>query len=204
VPEYAGHPTILIAHEDREFRDVLTRELQQKGYLVLEARDPADVFAIGIRHSRDIHVLLADDSDDGRAMAARLKPYRRFMNVMHVSPSQEPGLILREVAKILEPAARLSEGSGAGSADSVRAALTAALEEARRRFLESSRDFLEATKNVPSGISYPDSAARLGPPGNARRRALDEYLRSRKRLDDHIAAADSRIKPKQGKKRKNN
>jgi CheY-like chemotaxis protein len=103
VPGNSGHPTILIVQEDGEFRAVLTRILEEKGYLVLETQNTLKALVIAIRHSRSIHLLLADDSDDSRDLAATLKPYRPDMNVIHISPNLELDLILMEVSKILEP-----------------------------------------------------------------------------------------------------
>ena len=98
-----GHPTILIVCEDSGFRDVLIRQLQQKSYLALEAQNATEALEVVIRHSRRIHLLLADESDNARVMAATLKPYRPYMNVIHISAKQEFGLILTEVGKILKP-----------------------------------------------------------------------------------------------------
>jgi hypothetical protein len=70
--------------------------------MVLEAQDAVEALRIVVRHSRAIHLLLADDSDQARAMAASLKPYRSDMNVMYISRDLERGLILKEVSKVLE------------------------------------------------------------------------------------------------------
>jgi CheY-like chemotaxis protein len=97
------YPTVLVVHGDREFRDVLIRKLQQKGYLVLEAQNAAEASDIVVRHSRSIHLLVADDSDSSRGMAERLKPYRPSMNVVRTGSSSRFDLILTEVAKALDP-----------------------------------------------------------------------------------------------------
>jgi hypothetical protein len=94
-------PTILVVHEDPEFRSVL----RQIGYLVLEAHDANEALAIVVQQSRPIHLLLGDDSDDGRTIAATLKPYRRDMNVIHVNPNLELDAVLKEVLKVLPPPA---------------------------------------------------------------------------------------------------
>jgi CheY-like chemotaxis protein len=99
----SGYPTVLIVYQDRKFREVLTSKLQSKGYLVLAAEDAVEAFEIVTHHSRRIHLLLTDDSHDGRSMAATLKPYRPDMTVIHISPNQELSLILTEVAKGLGP-----------------------------------------------------------------------------------------------------
>ena len=102
----AGYPTILIVYENHEFRDVLIRNLQQKGYLILEAQNAGAASEIVIRHSRRIHLLLADDSDDSRARSATLKPYRPDMHVIHLSPNLEISAILMEVSTVLDPPAK--------------------------------------------------------------------------------------------------
>jgi CheY-like chemotaxis protein len=94
--------TILVVQEHREVHDVLIRELQTKGYLILDAQDAVEALRIVVRHSKPIDLFLADDSDQARIMAASLKPYRSDMNVIHISRDLEPSLILKEVSKVLE------------------------------------------------------------------------------------------------------
>jgi hypothetical protein len=61
-----------------------------------------EALRIVIHHSRRIHLLLADDSDDSRAMAATVKPYRPDMNVIHIGSNLDFSLALLEVSKILD------------------------------------------------------------------------------------------------------
>jgi DNA-binding NtrC family response regulator len=105
VADDSGHPTVLIVSENKDFRDVLTRNFEQKGYLVLEAQDAAEALGSVTRHSRRIQLLLADDTDDSRVMAAKLKPYRPDMRVIHVRSNLELNSILMEVSKVLDPPA---------------------------------------------------------------------------------------------------
>jgi ActR/RegA family two-component response regulator len=98
----SDHPTILIVHHEGEFRAALARKLSKNGYLVLEAEDAVGALGIVVRHSRRIHLMLADDSDDGLVKAATLKPYRPDMKIIHVSANLEPHFILMEVSKALE------------------------------------------------------------------------------------------------------
>jgi len=97
----SDHPTILIVHEDGECRAILSRILHESGYLVLETHNTLKALVIAIRHSRNIHLLLADDSDDSRDLAATLKPYRPDMKVIHIGPNLEIGAILMEVSTVL-------------------------------------------------------------------------------------------------------
>jgi len=82
VARDSGHPTILVVNEDSDFRDVLIRNLQKTGYLTLESHERVETLRIVIHHSRRIHLLLADDSDDSRLMAATLQRYRPEMHAM--------------------------------------------------------------------------------------------------------------------------
>jgi CheY-like chemotaxis protein len=134
-----GHPTILLVHENREFRDDLTRGLQQEGYLFLDAVNAAEAVGIVIRHSRRIHLLLADDSDDNRLMAARLKPYRPDMHFIHIGSNLELSSALMEVSKPMEasqvldsPAHRFEDEEQ--SQGNVREALTAKVDASRGRY----------------------------------------------------------------------
>jgi hypothetical protein len=191
------HPTVLIVFEDREPRDSLIRNLRHKDYLVLEAQNAVQALEIVVRHSRRIHLLLAEESNEARVMAATLKPYRPDMNVIHIRSNLEPEVILLEVSGVLEPPTHVFEDRKS-SRNQVEAVLTAELDEARRHYLQSSRSFLEATDDVSSGIPLPDGVTRLQRPAYARRQAFDEYLKVRKKLKDYIAP-DSRIKPEQEK-----
>jgi hypothetical protein len=85
--------------------------LQENGYLVLETQNTLKALVIAIRHSRSIHLLLADDSEDSRDFAATLKPYRPEMKVIHIGPNLEPDLILMEVSKILDPPVQAFENN---------------------------------------------------------------------------------------------
>jgi CheY-like chemotaxis protein len=200
VADDSGHPTILIVQEDGEFRAVLSRKLQENGYLVLETQNTLKALVMAVRHSRSIHLLLADDSDDSRDLAATLKPYRPEMKVIHIRPNLEPDLILMEISTILDPPVQAFENNES-SGTNLGAALTTKVDEAQRHFLESSRNFLAVTKEVPSGAPHSDSGTRIQGPAGRTAATFDEYLKARKRLEDHIATEDRQIKPRQEKKR---
>jgi DNA-binding NtrC family response regulator len=106
------YPTILVVHYDAGFRDVLIRELQAKGYLVLTAQNAAAASEIVIRHSRHIHLLLTDNRDDSRVMATTLKPYRHDMLVIHFDPRLHVDSILMEVSRVLDPPPSALEDQG--------------------------------------------------------------------------------------------
>jgi CheY-like chemotaxis protein len=191
-----------VVHDNQEFREALCRNLERKGYLVLEAENATEAVDIAVRHSRRIHLLLADDNDEARVLMAKLRPYRRFLIAMYVSTDLEPDSILAEVSKVLRRPGHGVENTES-LLDNVRAALIAAVEEARERFVDATQNSLKATKDASSGMPAPDGVTRLERPHYDRRRAFDEYLQALKRLEDHIIAADTQREPKQGTKQRN-
>jgi CheY-like chemotaxis protein len=179
----ADHPTILVVHQDREFRDLVIRTLQAKGYLILEASNAVEALGVAVRHSRRIHLLLADDSDHDRAMAVMLKPYRPDMHAIHIRSDLRLEAVLMEVSEVLEAPTHVFEDRKSAR-NQVEAAFAARVVEARRHYLQSSPSFREAADDVSSGIPHPDGVARLQRPAYERRRAFGEYLKDRKRLED--------------------
>jgi hypothetical protein len=180
----SDHPTVLIVHRNDEFRTVLGQKLLENGYLVLETQNTLKTLVIGIRHSRRIHFLLADDSDDSRDLAATLKPFRPDMNVIHVSSYLELNSVLMEVSQVPETYAHAFEDRESAPSDT-RAILTVNVDKARRHFLESVQHCLEITKNVPSTIPHLDGVARLQRLADSVRRAFDKYLKARQKLEDY-------------------
>jgi DNA-binding NtrC family response regulator len=120
----SGHPTVLVVYEKGEFRDVLIRNLEQKGCLILQAQDSTEAFEIVIRHSRSIHLLLAHDSTDSRVMVEKLKPYRPDMKVIHLGSNLEINSLLMEIFQVLDRPPSPSEDEKSLRAK-VRAALRA-------------------------------------------------------------------------------
>jgi len=196
----SDHPTILIVHEDAECRAILSRILHESGYLVLETHNTLKALVIAIRHSRSIHLLLTDDSDDSRDLAATLKPYRPDMKVIHTGPNLEPDLILMEVSTVLDlPIQGFEKNESSGT--HMRTTLEAEVETARHNFLEASRNFLELTNDVLSGLPHPNRVGRVQRSAKAVQRAFDNYLKARKTVEGRCAAADNHIEPRQKKKR---
>ena len=106
-------PTILVAQCNCG-SDALVKDLQQQGYLVLEARDGPEATEIARVHSRSIHLMLTDESADGRSLAATLKQYRPNMTVMFITLHAtdgaadllRPDMALAKVRALLGPPRR--------------------------------------------------------------------------------------------------
>jgi CheY-like chemotaxis protein len=78
-------PTILVAEDHDLVMDSLVRDLQQEGYMVLVAHDGFEAIQIARFHSRPIHLMLTDDSEVGRFLAAELKQYRPKTHVVFIT-----------------------------------------------------------------------------------------------------------------------
>jgi CheY-like chemotaxis protein len=104
-------PTVLIVLGDSALRNTLFRTLRSQGYAVLEAVDEPAALAIIRTHSRHIHVLVTDDSANSRHMAAVLKQYRPYMQIVFMTltsddSSQDPkalALTLDRIREVLGP-----------------------------------------------------------------------------------------------------
>ncbi len=70
--------------------------------------------------------------------------------------------------------------------------LTFALDQARKRFLDASRELSCAAGEVSMGIHGPDRILRFAPPEDRRRAAYEEYERARRNLDDFLLAESRR------------
>jgi len=56
------------------------------------------------------------------------------------------------------------------------------VEETRRRYLEASREFLQVTRDIPSGMPHPDGVQRVQRASYQARQAFDVYQRALKKL----------------------
>jgi CheY-like chemotaxis protein len=93
------YPTILVAHADEGVRGILVGCLEQEGYIVLEAREPAGVFKVVTAHSRPIRLVLADVSMDESVRA--LKPYRADSQIVFINHPVNVGDLLAKVRRLL-------------------------------------------------------------------------------------------------------
>ncbi len=93
--------------------------------------------------------------------------------------------LLKEVAKVIVGPPQLPTDvlmDQEYSEESLRAVLTPELDEARRRYLQASREFLKITKDVPSGIPSPDGLMRIQRGSSELHRLFEEYQSARKKL----------------------
>jgi len=80
--------TILLAEDDRGTRQFVRRVLEEQGYTVLEAHDPAEAEAIASRHPGAINLLVTDvvmPGMSGPALAQHLISRRQRMKVLFIS-----------------------------------------------------------------------------------------------------------------------
>ncbi len=104
-------PTVLIAVNEDGLCRALLRDLQHQGYLVLVAQDGPQAIEIARVHSRSIHLMLTDESTEGRTLALTIKQYRPDMNVLFINRAasgEGPDLrrsdtALAKVRELLEP-----------------------------------------------------------------------------------------------------
>jgi DNA-binding CsgD family transcriptional regulator len=94
------------------------------------------------------------------------------------------GIISIDQEGVFTPSAQATGIVGGGS-PRTREELAREVEQARSRYLEASRRFLEVTDDVPSGASNPDGTLRIQLPARDRRRAFEAYQRATKKLTEH-------------------
>jgi signal transduction histidine kinase/ActR/RegA family two-component response regulator len=84
----AGQATVLLAEDDRSFRELMRAALERAGYRVLEAADGRAALDVAARYEGRIDLLLTDlvmPGLDGRRLVERLTPGRPEMRVLFVS-----------------------------------------------------------------------------------------------------------------------
>ena len=86
-------PTILVFGLDR----TLVGAIRNGFYNVLEAYTQTDLLDVVRYHSRPIHLLLMDMSNDNRFLAALLKQYRPTMQVLYVGHDELPDVVPPEL-----------------------------------------------------------------------------------------------------------
>ena len=91
---------ILVAGSWNEPYNLLARNVEQAGYLVLVAHSGAEALAIAKTHSRPIHLLLADDTVASPALIRDLSPYQPEIRVLVIAAPEET---LARIKELLEP-----------------------------------------------------------------------------------------------------
>jgi|ERR1700733_6877071 len=96
-PAPGSFPTILVVGNDDRV-SVLARSLQQDGYSALAASDPDDAVHVIRTHSRQIHLVLVQDSVNAPNLVELLEPFRLgAIPVLYVDGS--PNEVLADVRK---------------------------------------------------------------------------------------------------------
>lgn len=109
--ELEEFPTVLLADIDGGWGSAVIDRLEQDKYHILAAQSWDEALHFAKTHSRQIHLLLAEESRDGHILAETLKPYRPHMRVLYVtvqsdtdSPEAlEPHRAAARVRELLRP-----------------------------------------------------------------------------------------------------
>ena len=90
--ELEAFPTLLLADINGGWGSAVISRLEDDKYHILRAQSWDEALHFAKTHSRDIHLLLAEDSKDGHVLAETLKPYRPHMQVLYVTvqPNTDP------------------------------------------------------------------------------------------------------------------
>ena len=105
--ELEEFPTILLADIAGGWGSAVIGRLEEDKYHVLTARSWDEALHFAKTHSRQIHLLLAEDSRDGNVLAETLKPYRPHMRVLYVTVQSNRGP--REALEPESAAAKIRE-----------------------------------------------------------------------------------------------
>jgi two-component system, cell cycle sensor histidine kinase and response regulator CckA len=95
--------TVLVVEDDEALRKLTCECLEENGYTVLAAKNPAEAIEESKRHEGTIHLLVTDmvmPGMNGRELAARLAELRPEMRVLYVSGYTDDAIIRHF---ILEP-----------------------------------------------------------------------------------------------------
>jgi DNA-binding NtrC family response regulator len=94
-----GFPTILVARNQDGLDDLLLDCLRRGGFHVLEADDWEHVLAVVKRHSRPIHLLLADM--DMKVHAPFLRKHRSELKFLFVNKPVDADDVVAKVRRLL-------------------------------------------------------------------------------------------------------
>ena len=197
--------TVLVVDDEEPVLRLSVAMLRNGGYSILAALDPLRALDQAREFHGHISLLLADvmmPRMGGLNLAQTVLAERPTIRVLLMSaysdtPSGLPLLpkpfgmreLLERVAQVIagpppSPAAVLLDRLA--SAREITASLTAALDDARRRYLEEGRSFAELIRDLPSAIPHPDGPALIEAAADARRRAFLEYEQARRKLEQRL------------------
>ena len=94
-----GFPTILVARNQNGLDGPLINCLQRDGFHVLEADDWEHVWAVVMRHSRPIHLLLADMNME--VYVPIFRKHRSELLFLFVTKPVDPDEVLAKVRQLL-------------------------------------------------------------------------------------------------------
>jgi hypothetical protein len=109
--ELEEFPTILLADVNGGWSSAVISRLEEDKYHILKAPSWDEALHFAKTHSRQIHLLLAEDSRDGHILADTLRPYRPHMRVIYVTVQSnrdphealEPESAAAKVRELLRP-----------------------------------------------------------------------------------------------------
>ena len=109
--ELEAFPTILLVDINGGWWSAVISGLEEDKYHILRAESWDEALHFAKTHSRQIHVLLAEDSRDGHLLADTLKPYRPEMQVVFVADQTnanppealEPERAAAKIRELLRP-----------------------------------------------------------------------------------------------------
>jgi PAS domain S-box-containing protein len=91
-----GSETILLVEDDDEVRALARETLDENGYVVIPAADPAEALRLVSSHAGPIHLLVTDvvlPQLSGRGLAERLTPEHRDLRVLYMSGYTDDAIV---------------------------------------------------------------------------------------------------------------
>ena len=196
---------ILLVEDDEAFLRTAERILLRGGYSILAASGPFAALEQSRAYEGHIEVLLTDvnmPGMDGITLAECVVTEHPNIRVLLMSAattveSRFPlltkpfriGQLLEAVSKTIAdplPVPAIACAPEGSNTSRVGAALAAEVDQALHGYLESSRNLLAVTRDVPSGIPAPDGRFRIRRAAYSRKRAFEEYGRAQKKLIDRM------------------
>jgi DNA-binding NarL/FixJ family response regulator len=204
-----ANQVVLVVDDEEIVLSLVEAMLERGNYSPIAASGPQDALEKARNFRGEIRLLLTDiqmPEMDGLELAKRIVAERTNIRVLLMSgfadllPSGLPSIgkpfrmneLLEQVSKVIDappPEGGIFEREaipevGIRTALTTKAVLTAKVDEARTRFLESAKALGEVAREVPSGIPHPDGIERLAKASEARVRAFNAYQQARQHLED--------------------